>query len=137
VAADGTFSIDLLPAGRVRIHLEHPAYPPYDVELVATSGHQPLARLRIPLGGGVEGALLDAASGAPIPSVMLAASGPGNALAEASTDKAGRWKLGPLKPGRWKITLKLPGYLAQVRELDVPVAHAPGGTTVRDVRIEL
>lgn len=27
VAADGTFSIDLLPAGRIRLHIEHPAYP--------------------------------------------------------------------------------------------------------------
>ena len=76
-------------------------------------------------------------SGAPIPSVTLAASGPANALAEASTDQAGRWKLGPLKPGRWKIAVKQPGYLAQVRELDVPVAHTPGGTSVRYIRIDL
>ena len=136
-AADGTFSIDLLPAGRLRLHIEHPAYPPDDVEVVAASDNQARARLRLPLGGGVEGALLDAASGAPIPSVTLAAAGPANALAEASTDKAGRWKLGPLKPGRWKIAIKLPGYIAQVRELDVPVAHTPGGTSVRDIRIEL
>jgi hypothetical protein len=81
--------------------------------------------------------LLDAASGAPISSVTLAASGPANGLAEASTDKAGRWKLGPLRPGRWKLAIKLPGYLAQVRELDVPVGRVPGATSVRDVRIEL
>jgi hypothetical protein len=137
VAADGTFAIDLLPAGRLRLHIEHPAYPPDDVDVVAASGNQPRARLRLPLGGGVEGALLDAASGAPIASVTLAASGPANSLAEASTDKVGRWKLGPLKPGRWRIAIKLPGYLAQTRELDVPVAHAPGGTSVRDIRIEL
>ncbi|HEU4732131.1 MAG TPA: carboxypeptidase-like regulatory domain-containing protein [Kofleriaceae bacterium] len=137
VAADGTFSIDLLPAGHLRLHIEHPAYPPDDVDVVASSDNQARARLRLPLGGGVEGALLDEASGAPIPSVTLAASGPGNALAEASTDKTGRWKLGPLKPGRWKIAIKQPGYLAQVRELDVPVARTPGATSVRDVRLEL
>lgn len=137
VAADGTFSIDLLPAGKLHLHIEHPAYPPDDVELTAAAGNQARARLRLALGGGVEGALLDAASGAPIPSVTLAASGPGNALAEVSTDKAGRWKLGPLKPGRWKIAVKQPGYLAKVRELDVPVAHTPGDTSVRDILIEL
>jgi len=136
-AADGTFSIDLLPAGHLHLHIEHPAYPPDDVEVVAASDNQARVRLRLPLGGGVEGALLDAASGAPIPSVTLAASGPANALAEASTDQAGRWKLGPLKPGRWKLAVKQPGYLAQVRELDVPVAHTPGGTSVRDIRIDL
>lgn len=137
VAADGTFAIDKLPAGHLRLHIEHPAYPPDDVEVVAASGNQPRVRLRLPLGGGVEGTVLDAASGAPIPSITLAAAGPASSLAEASTDKLGRWKLGPLRPGRWKLTLKLPGYLVLTRELDVPVAHAPGGTSVRDIRIEL
>lgn len=136
-AADGTFSIDRLPAGRLRLHIEHPAYPPDDVEVVAADDRQARARLRLALGGSVEGVLLDATSGAPLPSVTLAAAGPAAALAEASTDKSGRWKLGPLKPGRWKISLKQPGYLAQVLELEVPVAHVPGGTAVRDVRIEL
>jgi hypothetical protein len=136
VAADGTFSIDRLPAGHLRLHVEHPDYPPDDFDVVA-SNTQSHARLRLPLGGGVEGALLDATSGAPIPSVSLAASGPANGLAEASTDHAGRWKLAPLRPGRWKVTIKLPGYLAQTRELDVPVANAPGVTSLRDIRIEL
>ena len=35
------------------------------------------------------------------------------------------------------VDAKLPGYLAQARELDVPAARAPGTTTVRDVRIDL
>jgi hypothetical protein len=137
VAADGTFSFDLLPAGPLRLHAEHPAYPPEDFDAVAGPASQPRARLRLLLGGGIEGAVLDAASGAPIPSIALAAAGPGNALAEAATDKLGRWKLGPLRPGRWRITVKQPGYLAQVRELDVPVARVPGGTSVRDIRIDL
>ena len=136
-AADGTFALDLLPAGRLRLHIEHPAYPPEDVDVVAAAGNPARTRLRLPLGGGVEGALLDAASGAPIASVSLAATGPGNALAEGSTDRAGRWKLGPLTPGRWRIAVKQPGYLTQTRELDVPVAHVPGGTSVHDIRLEL
>jgi Carboxypeptidase regulatory-like domain len=136
-AADGTFALDLLPAGRLRLHIAHPAYPPDDVDVVAASGNPARTRLRLPLGGGVEGALLDAASGAPIASVTLAAAGPGNALADASTDRAGHWKLGPLTPGRWRIAVKQPGYLTQIRELDVPVAHVPGGTSVRDIRLEL
>jgi hypothetical protein len=137
VAADGTFSLDLLPAGPLRLHVEHPAYPPADFDVVAGPVSQPRARLRLALGGGVEGAVLDAASGAPLPNIALAASGPDNALAEATTDKLGRWKLGPLRPGRWRIAIKQPGYLAQVRELDVPVAREPGGTSVRDVRLDL
>jgi hypothetical protein len=136
-AADGTFSIDLLPAGRLRLHIEHPAYPPADVEVTAAAGNPARERLHLPLGGGVEGAVLDAASGAPIPSVTVAGAGPGNALAEATTDKAGRWKLGPLRPGRWRLVLKQPGYLALTRELDVPVARTPGATSVRDIRLDL
>jgi hypothetical protein len=136
-AADGTFSIDLLPAGHIRLHVDHPAYPPDDLDVVAESGHPATVRIRLPLGGGIEGALLDAASGAPIASVSITASGPNNGLAEAATDQAGRWKLGPLRPGRWRLQIKQPGYLAQARELDVPVAHAPGATSVRDVRLEL
>ncbi|HEX4416961.1 MAG TPA: carboxypeptidase-like regulatory domain-containing protein [Kofleriaceae bacterium] len=137
VAADGTFTIDLLPAGHVRLHIDHPRYPPDDVEVVAEPGHPATLRLRLALGGGAEGVLLDAASGAPIPSVSLAASGPSNGLAEASTDQAGRWTLGPLRPGRWKVVIKQPGYLTLTRELDVPVASVPGATSVRDVRFEL
>jgi hypothetical protein len=136
-AADGTFSIDRLPAGHLRLHIEHPAYPPDDADVVAATDNPARLRLRLALGGGVEGALLDGSSGAPIPSAILTASGPANALAEASTDQAGRWKLAPLRPGRWRIAIKLPGYLAPSREIDVPVASVPGGTSVRDVRIEL
>ena len=136
-ADDGTFSIDRLPAGHVHLHIAHPAYPPDDVDVVAAADNQARLRLHLALGGGVEGVLLDASSGAAIPSVSLAASGPASALSEASTDTSGRWKLGPLKPGRWKLAIKLPGYLAQMRELDVPVAHTPGSTSVRDIRIEL
>lgn len=136
-ATDGTFAIDRLPAGHLRLHITHPAYPSEDVDVVAATGDPGRLRLRLALGGGVEGALLDAASGAALPSVTLAAAGPGNALAEASTDKVGRWKLGPLRPGRWRVAIKLPGYLAYSRELDVPAANAPGGTSVRDILIEL
>jgi len=137
-ATDGTFELDMLPAGALRIRLVHPDYPPEEVDAVATSGHEGArARLRLPLGGSVEGVLLDAASGAALASVSIVAAGPRGALAEATTDKAGRWKLGPLRAGAWRLAITLPGYLSATRALDVPTAHAPGGTTVRDVRIDL
>ncbi|HET9625424.1 MAG TPA: carboxypeptidase-like regulatory domain-containing protein, partial [Kofleriaceae bacterium] len=136
-AADGTFTIDLLPAGKVRLRVDHPLYPPDELEVVAASGHPATVHLRLALGGGAEGALLEAASGAPIAGVSLAASGPGNGLAEAATDPAGRWKLGPLRPGRWRIQIKQPGYLTLTRDIEVPVARAPGATSVRDIRLEL
>lgn len=136
-ARDGAFSIDRLPQGPLRLRVAHPSYPPDEFDAVAAGGHPARLRLRLALGGAVEGAVLDAASGAAISSAALVASGPGSALAEASSDKSGRWALGPLRPGRWRIAIKLPGYLAISRELDVPVAHSPGAISLRDIRIEL
>ena len=71
------------------------------------------------------------------PSTTFTAAGPAGASAEATTDTAGRWKLGPIRSGHWRLELHQPGYLAQTRDLDVPAARAPGATTVRDVRIDL
>jgi protocatechuate 3,4-dioxygenase beta subunit len=105
VGSDGTFSIDMLPAGHLRLRVDHPAYPPQEVDAVASSSNGALVHIRLALGGAVEGALLDGSSGAPLSSVSITGLGPGGATAEASTDKAGRWKLGPLKPGHWKVSV--------------------------------
>jgi hypothetical protein len=136
VAADGTFSIDMLPRGHLRVRVQHPDYPTDELDAVSsTTGER--VRLVLPLGGAVEGALLDGMTGAPLASMTLTASGPGGATAETSTEKTGRWRLGPLKPGHWKIDAKQPGYLPQSREVEVPAAGRPGTTSVRDIRIDL
>ena len=137
VAPDGTFTLDLLPRGHLRLRVEHPDYPPQDFDVVAGEERDAHLRLKLALGGAVEGALLDAATGAPITGVAITGSGPASASAEATTDKLGRWKLGPLRPGHWKLAVKLPGYLPLASEHDVPVSRVPGATSVRDVRLEL
>ena len=134
---DGTFAIDMLEQGTHKVRITHPDYPPVELEAIASTGGKTRARLRIPLGGAIEGALLDGASGAPIAGMAISADGPRNATAEATTDKTGLWKLGPLVPGRWKLVVKQPGYLPLVHELEVPVSHAPGRTSVRDIRLDL
>jgi hypothetical protein len=134
---DGAFAIDMLPEGTHRLRITHPDYPPAELEAAASTGGKARARLRIPLGGAVEGALLDGASGAAIASMTIVAHGPRDLTAEATTDKQGLFKLGPLAAGRWKIIIKQPGYLALAHELDVPAARAPGQTSVRDVRLDL
>jgi protocatechuate 3,4-dioxygenase beta subunit len=138
VAADGTFSIEMLPAGPLRVIVRHPDYPTTELDAVATSGStRTPVRLRLPLGGAVEGAVLDAYSGTPIAGLALSASGPFTTTSEASTDARGMWKLGPLRPGRWRIAIKVPGYIPLEREVDVSAARTPGATTVRDIRLEL
>ncbi|HTR55992.1 MAG TPA: carboxypeptidase-like regulatory domain-containing protein, partial [Kofleriaceae bacterium] len=136
VARDGTFAIELLPRGHVRVRVDHPDYPPAELDAVA-SVHGDHVHLVLPLGGAAEGVLLDASSGEALAGMPLDARGPAGQSAEATTDKDGRWKLGPLRPGHWHVDAKIPGYLAQSRELDVAAAHAPGGTSVRDIRIDL
>lgn len=136
VAADGTFTVDLLPRGHQVMRVQHPDYPPAELDVVAGDRDQHV-RLKLALGGAIEGALLEQASGAPITGVSINGVGPHGAGQEATTDGKGRWKLGPLVPGHWKLSIKLPGYLPLAYETDVAAAHAPGGTTVRDVRLEL
>ncbi|HVK85488.1 MAG TPA: carboxypeptidase-like regulatory domain-containing protein [Kofleriaceae bacterium] len=138
VAADGTFAIEMLPAGPLRLVVRHPDYPTTELEATATSGSsRARVRLRLPLGGAVEGAVLDASSGSPIAGLALTARGPLGATAEGSTDARGLWKLGPLRPGRWMVAIKVPGYLPLERELEVTAGRTPGAITLRDIRLEL
>ncbi|MBX3161304.1 MAG: carboxypeptidase regulatory-like domain-containing protein [Deltaproteobacteria bacterium] len=137
VATDGTFALEGLPAGPTRVRITHPDYPPLEVDAVAGPPTAARVRWRLPMGGAVEGALLDGASGAPLVGIAISGDGPGVATADAATDADGRWKLGPLVPGTWKLEVALPGYRPFVREIDVPVGRAPGAITVRDIRIDL
>ncbi len=137
VAADGTFAIDMLPEGPLRLRVRHPDYPPIELDAAATAGAKATARLKLPLGGAVEGVLLDDHSGDPLGGLSIEATGPRGQEAEATTEGNGRWKLGPIVPGRWRLAVKTPGYLPLVRELDVPVGRAPGAISVRDIRLEL
>jgi protocatechuate 3,4-dioxygenase beta subunit len=114
VAPDGTFSIDLLPRGHVIVHVEHALYPPADLDAIASVAGERV-HLRLPIGGSVAGALLDATSGTPLAGTTFTAAGPSGRSAEATTDKAGQWQLGPLAPGHWKLDVQLPGYLPQSR----------------------
>ncbi|MBS1117855.1 MAG: hypothetical protein H6Q90_83 [Deltaproteobacteria bacterium] len=137
VAVDGTFAIDMLPAGPLRVRVTHPDYPPVELDSVASSGDRAKVRLRLALGGAVEGVLLDDASGSPLAGMVISAYGPAGSTADTTTDPAGRWKLGPLRPGHWRLAVEQPGYLPMTRELEVPAARAPGATSVHDIRIDL
>ena len=135
-AQDGAFTLDMLPRGHIRVRVTHPDYPIVELDAVASSTGE-RAHLVVPLGGAIEGGLLDGSRGAPMAGVAIDAKGPGGATSEATTDATGRWKLGPLARGAWTIEVRLPGYLPFTRQVDVPAATRAGTTTVRDVRIDL
>ena len=135
-SGDGMFSIAMLPRGHLRVRVAQAAYPTQELDAVSsTTGER--VRLVVELGGAVEGVLLDARTGAPLASTTITASGPAGFNADASTASNGLWKLGPLAAGHWRLTVQLPGYMTLVRDVDVPAASSPGGTSVRDVRLEI
>ncbi|HEY1548348.1 MAG TPA: carboxypeptidase-like regulatory domain-containing protein [Kofleriaceae bacterium] len=129
-SSDGVFSIEMLPRGHVRLRVDHLDYPTQELDAIASSPAE-RTRLVVALGGAIEGVLLDARSGEPLASTSLSAAGPGGATTETSTASTGRWKLGPLLVGHWRLTIAQPGFMALSREFDVPAS------TIRDVRIEL
>lgn len=135
-SANGAFSIDKLPRGPLRVRIRHPDFPSAELDAIATTTHAPV-RLTLASGARVEGAVVDGWSGKPLAGLTLNAAGPGGATAEASTDKAGRWRLGPLRSGQWKIAVKQPGYLSVSHVVDVPATSRPGAMVIRDVRIDL
>ena len=137
-ANDGTFTLDMLPRGHLRVRVSHPDYPSDELDarrLVRRRARPPAPRARrrraraccsMPSSGG------PLAVGRPSP-----APGPRARPPRPRPTRPGQWKLGPLRAGHWKLDVKLPGYLDAQRELDVPVAHAPGAASVRDIRIDL
>lgn len=135
VGADGTFRIDHLPAGALRLRITHPDYPPSEVDATATAAPATV-RFKLALGGAIEGAILDD-RGAPLAGTPISGDGPGTATADTTSDTKGYFKLGPLVPGVWKLAIDVPGFLAVTRELEVTAARAPGQASVRDVRIDL
>ncbi|MGE0545475.1 MAG: carboxypeptidase regulatory-like domain-containing protein [Kofleriaceae bacterium] len=137
VAADGTFTIEMLPAGPVRVRVRHPGYPVAELDANAVRGGQPSARLRLALGGGVDGAVLDASTGTPLSGVTITGAGPTGQAAEVTSDGAGRWRLVALALGHWRLSIKQPGYLALVRDVEVSLSRVPGGSSLHDVRLEL
>lgn len=135
-SSNGAFSIDKLPRGPVRLRIRHPEFPAEEFDAVAAAAGDRV-RLQLASGGTAEGAVVDGWSGTPLSGLTLTAAGPAGASAETSTDKAGHWRLGPLKVGQWKIAVKQPGYRSYTRVIDVPASSRPGATSLRDIRIDL
>lgn len=130
--ADGAFELDRLPTGPVRVALEHAELPSHQ----ATLDPGTFSRLSMPLGGAVEGRVVDEA-GLPVQGVKVTGVGPQAASAEDSSDRDGRWTLPALRPGGWRVAVQRPGFLPASRELTVPVASQRGQVTVREVTLAL
>ena len=136
--ADGRFRFDQVPSGQggraVASHDEHADSA--EVELLP--GAAPTLRLGAP--GFVEGSVVDADGRAVGPAVVRIADehhdGPGEARPHRQrvpTDEHGRFRLGPLRPGRFDLSATLDDHPPALRR----GVRVGGGETLRGVTLTL
>ena len=129
----GHFRMADLPAGELRIEVQHPDYP--RVTISATPGQ--FASLTVPFPGGIAGEAHARGTGAAVTRGRVDAAGPEGAKASAELQRAGSFRLPRLAPGRWRLSVSAPGYRPTEQELDVPPSASLGEPSVRDLRVDL
>jgi protocatechuate 3,4-dioxygenase beta subunit len=129
----GRFRIAGVPVGRHRLHIEHPDYPPHDVEVRTGIENQ----LDLPIGGGIEVTVRDRSTGAVLRSARVAATSPSAARRDATTGPDGRAQIGGLASGTWTISASAPGYAAAAATVEVPAGRRLGDLTARDLHLDL
>jgi protocatechuate 3,4-dioxygenase beta subunit len=129
----GHFRLADLPAGELRIEVQHPDYP--RVTRPATPGQ--FASLIVPFPGGISGEARARATGAAVTRGRVEAAGPDGARVTAEIQRAGSFRLPRLVPGHWRLTVSAPGFRAADHDLDVPPSANLGEPSVRDLRVEL
>jgi hypothetical protein len=130
---DGTFHIDRLAPGRVKVSVMHPRYPTYNVEL--NTGER--ARLRVPLGGGISGVVINDSTSSGVAGVTLTAVSAAGLKATTVSNTKGLFSLLPLATGVWKVTVAHTTFAKVVKNIVVAAASEPGQPSVRDLRFEL
>ena len=129
----GHFTIAPLPAGDVRLEIQHPDYP--TSVHPATPGKY--ANLTVPFPGGIAGEVKAKTTGAAVARGRLEAIGPGGAKASADVRRDGTFRLLRLVPGRWRLTVVSTGFRSAEQELEVPASSNLGEASIRDLRVEL
>jgi carboxypeptidase family protein len=129
----GHFTIAQLPAGDVRVEINHPDYPT-SVHL-ATPGKY--ANVTVPFPGGIAGEVKAKTTGAAVARGRLDAIGPGGAKASAEVRRDGTFRLLRLVPGHWRLTVVATGFRSAEQELEVPASSNLGEASIRDLRVEL
>ncbi|HEY4394634.1 MAG TPA: carboxypeptidase-like regulatory domain-containing protein, partial [Polyangia bacterium] len=129
----GHFRLAELPAGELRIEVQHPDYP--RVTLPATPGQ--FAILTVPFPGGISGEARARATGAAVTRGRVEAAGPDGVKVTAEIQRAGSFRLPRLAPGHWRLSVSAPGFRAVDQDLDVPPSSTLGEPSVPDLRVEL
>lgn len=124
----GWFELRRAPRGLLVLVVQHPDYLP---EFVPVNTRAPLPAIQLHRGGTLAGVVRDA-QGAPIPGVrVVAVSEQAADAAETNADIHGRFEMGRLRPGRYRVAALPLGQVVEGR----PVEIADG--KVADVALEL
>ena len=129
----GHFRLADLPAGELRLEVQHPDYP--IIRFPATPGQY--AALTVPLPGGIAGEAHVRSTGAAVARGRVEAIGPEGVKVSAELQRAGAFRLPRLLPGHWRVSVSAPGYRPAEQELDVPPSASPGEMSVRELRVDL
>ncbi|HUS64175.1 MAG TPA: carboxypeptidase-like regulatory domain-containing protein, partial [Kofleriaceae bacterium] len=129
----GRFRVPGLPVGRYVLRVEHPDYPPVELDARTGVGNQ----LELDFGGRLTGQVRDRSTSAPIAGVAVALRGPRGARAQATSGAAGEIAAGPLAAGRWTLEASARGYARAAATADVTAGRRPGDVTARDVHLDL
>ncbi len=125
---DGTFTVLVTSGTTVRV--EHSGYP----EVRASVRRAELEVVLRP-GGGIEGRLIDQATGMRRMDFSLEASGPASASRRIRAT-SGLFRLLDLAPGAWTLHAHAAGRTGTLA-VEVPAGTRPGEITVRDLEIAL
>ena len=129
----GHFRLAQLPAGDLRLEVQHHDYP---TSVHATTAGT-YAMITVPFPGGIAGEVRAKATGAAVARGHLDAVGPGGAKVTTAIRKDGTFRLLRLVPGRWRVTTAATGFRAAEQEVDVPASSALGEASIRGLRVEL
>lgn len=129
----GHFRVPDLPAGELRLEVQHPDYPTTRFPVVPGQ----YALLTVALPGGIAGEAHARGSGAAVGRGRVEAAGPDGARATADLQRAGGFRLPRLVPGHWRLTISAPGFRPAAQELDVPASSNLGEMSVRELRVDL
>ena len=129
----GHFRLAQLPAGELRLEVQHHDYP----TSVHTTTAGTYAMITVPFPGGIAGEVRAKATGAAVARGHLDAVGPGGAKATTAIRKDGSFRLLRLVPGRWRLTTAATGFRTAEQDVDVPASSALGEASIRELRVEL
>lgn len=128
----GRFAADKLAPGPYRVAVTHADFAAATVEDLAAGD---AARVHLLPGGGIDGDVRDARSGAaPMGAQLTLTAGE---KPRSIPVVNGHFSLTSLPPGRATLTASAPGYVTATRALDIPAGERLHDVTLRDLRVEL